>query len=47
MGKNDFKYLSQQLDSNVLDLVQQKGLHPYEYMSNFEKFKQKFPSKKN
>ena len=47
MGKNDFKYLSQQVDSNVLDLVQQKGLYPYEYMSNFEKFKQKFPSKKN
>ena len=30
LGKNDFKYLSQDLDSKVLDLVKQKGLHPYE-----------------
>ena len=33
LGKNDFKYLSQEFDNNVLDLVKQKGFYPYEYMS--------------
>ena len=28
LGKVDFNYLSQELDSNVLDLVKQKRLHP-------------------
>ena len=37
--KDDFKYLSQEFDNNVLDLAKQKGFYPYEYMSNFEKFK--------
>ena len=45
MGKDDFKYLNQEFDSDVLDLVKQKGFYPYEYMSGFEKFKQRFPSK--
>ena len=45
MGKDNFKYLSQEFDSNVLDLVKQKGFYPYEYMSGFEKFKQEFSSK--
>ena len=30
--------------SDVLDLVKQKGFYTYEYMSDFEKFKEKFPS---
>ena len=34
----NFKYLSQEFDSNVLDLVNQKVFHPYVYMSEFEKF---------
>ena len=42
---NDFKYLSQRFDNNVLDLVKQKGFYPYEYMSYFEKFKEQLPSK--
>ena len=29
----------------VFDLVQQKGFYPYEYMSNFEKFKEELSSK--
>ena len=29
----------------VFDLVQQKGFYPYEYMSNFEKFKEQLSSK--
>ena len=37
LNKDDFKYLSQEFDNNVLGL---KGLFPYEYMSNFEKFKE-------
>ena len=28
LGKNHFKYLSQEFDSDVLDLVNQKGFHP-------------------
>ena len=46
LGKDDFKYLSQEFDNNVLDLVKQKVFYPYENMSNFEKFKEKLPSKK-
>ena len=34
---DDFKYLSQEFDNNVLDLAEQKGFYPYECMSNFEK----------
>ena len=46
LGKDDFKYLSQEFDSDVLDLVKQKGFYPYEYMSDFEKFKERLPTKK-
>ena len=42
LGKVDFKYLSHEFDSNVLYLVKQKVFYPYEYMSDFEKFKEKF-----
>ena len=28
LNKDDFKYLSQKFDSNVLDLVKQKGFYP-------------------
>ena len=45
LAKYDFKYLSQEIDNNVLDLVKQKGFYPYEYMSDFEKFKEQLPSK--
>ena len=30
LAKDDFKYLSQEFDNNVLDLVKQKGFYPYE-----------------
>ena len=39
LGKIDFKYLSQEFVSNILDLVKQKGFHLYEYMSRFGKFR--------
>ena len=38
--KDDFKCLSQELS-----LVKQKGFYPYEYMNDFEKFKEESPSK--
>ena len=37
--------MSQEFDNNVLDLVKQKGFYPYEYMSDFEKFKEELPNK--
>ena len=36
--------MSQEFDNNVLDLVKHKGFYPYEYMSDFGKFKEKLPS---
>ena len=39
LGKIDFNYFSQEFDTNVLNLVKQKGFYPYEYMSGFEKLK--------
>ena len=47
LGKDDFKYSSQEFDNNVLDLVKEKGFYPYEYMSNFEKFKEQSAGKEN
>ena len=40
LEKNDFKYLSQEFDNKVLDLVKQKGFYPYEHMSDFDKLKE-------
>ena len=37
--------MSQELDNNVLDFVKQKGFYPHEYISDFEKFNEKLPSK--
>ena len=37
--------MSQEFDNNALDLVKQKGFYPYEYMSDFEKFKEELCSK--
>ena len=37
--------MSQESVDNVLDLVKQKGFYPYEYMSDFEKFKEAWHSK--
>ena len=45
MGKDYFKYLSQEFDRDVLDLVNLKGFYPNEYMDGFKKFKQQLPSK--
>ena len=45
MGKDDFEYLSQEVDIKILDLVKQKGFYPYGYMSDFEKFQEELRSK--
>ena len=39
--------MSQEFDSNVLNLLKQKEFYPYEYMSDFEKFEEELPSKRN
>ena len=47
LGKDDFKYLSQESNNNVLDLVKQKGFYLYEYMSDLKMFWKSYPAKKN
>ena len=47
LSKDYCKYLSQEFDNNVVDLVKQKGFYPYKYMSDFEKFEEVLPSKEN
>ena len=42
LNKDDFKYLSQEFDNSVMDLVKQKGFCPYEYMSDFESLKKNY-----
>ena len=37
--------MSQEPDNKTLDLVKQKGFYPFEYMNDFEKFKEELPSK--
>ena len=37
LGKDGFKYLTQECDSKVLDLVKQKRFYPYEYISESKK----------
>ena len=38
-NKDDFKFYSQEFDNNISDLAKQKGFYPYEYLSDFKKFK--------
>ena len=45
LSKDYFKYLSQESDTNVLDLVKRKIFYPYEYMNDFEELKEELPSK--
>ena len=45
LNKDDFKYLCEEFDNNLLDLVQQKRFYPHEYISDFGKFKEELPSK--
>ena len=45
LGEDDFKYLNQEFDNNKLGLVKEKGIYAYEYMSDFENFKEELPRK--
>ena len=38
LSDNDYKYLSQEFSGELLKLVKQKGVYPYEYMDSFKKF---------
>ena len=37
LSDNDFKYLLQEFSGDLLELVKQKGVYPYEYMDSFNK----------
>ena len=44
----DFKYLVEELGSENLELLKQKGAYPYEYMNSFERFnEEKLPARKH
>ena len=45
LSNHDFKYLSQEFDNNLLDLVKQKRFYPYEYVGDSEKFKEELSGK--
>ena len=47
LGKNYCEYLSQEFYDKVLDPVKQKGFYSYEYLSDFEKFKEKCLARKS
>ena len=38
LSDNDFKYLSEEFNGGLLELVKQKGVYPYEYMDSFGNF---------
>ena len=35
---NDFRYLPEEFSGDLLELVKQKGVYPYEYMDSFKTF---------
>ena len=39
LNDKDFKYLSEELNGEKLELVKKKGVYPYEYFNSFKKFK--------
>ena len=43
---SNFKYLVKEFGSEKLELLEQKGAYPYEYMGSFERFsEEKLPDK--
>ena len=38
LSDNDFKYLSEEFSGDLLKLVKEKGVYPYEYIDSFKKF---------
>ena len=46
LSDNDFKYLSEKFSGELLELVKEKEVYPYEYMDSFKKFSEnKLPDK--
>ena len=46
LSDNDFKYLLQEFSGDLLQLVKQKGVYPYESMDSFKKFSEnKLPNR--
>ena len=45
LSKDDFNYLSQEFDNNILYLVEQQKFYPYKYMSGLENFEKRLPLK--
>ena len=44
-NRDNVKYLSQEFDKDKLDLVREKRFYPYEFLTDFETFKEQIPSK--
>ena len=38
LSDNDFRYLSDEFNGELLRLVKEKGVYPYEYMDSFKQF---------
>ena len=38
LSEEDFKYLAKEFGSENLELLEQKGAYPYEYMNSLERF---------
>ena len=48
LSDDDFKYLSQKFISDLLKLVKQKGVYPYETIDSFKRFSEdELPDKSN
>ena len=46
LNKDNFRYLSQKFDNNVLDVVMEKGFYPYEYIPILSSLKKNYLAKK-
>ena len=47
LSDESFKYLVEEFSSGNLELLKEKGVYPYEYMSSFERFnEEKLPVRK-
>ena len=38
LSSNDLKYLPEEFSGELLKLIKEKGVYPYEYMESFKKF---------
>ena len=45
LSKDEFKYSNQEFDNKTFNLVEGKGFFIYEFVTDFENFKEEFPSK--